>query len=51
MLNLRNLTELEIEGNPKLIKILEPYKQDWKKWKGLQIHNPKVSSYYIQSLI
>ena len=46
LVNLRNLTELEIQGNPKLIEILTPYGGDWKKWKAL-IHS-KGSSYWIQ---
>ena len=49
LLNLRNLTELEITGNPELIKILKPYNGDWRRWKGLQIHHPRGSSYHIQN--
>lgn len=48
LLNLRNLTELEIKGNLELTEILKPYNGDWKKWKGFLIH-PKGSSYYTQS--
>ena len=48
LVNLRKLTELEIEGNPELIEILKPYKGDWRNWKGSQT-NPKGSSYNIQS--
>lgn len=48
--DLKSLEELKIKGNAKLIETLNPYKGDWKKWKGSQIR-PKGSSYYIQSQI
>ena len=49
MVNLRNLTELDIEGNLKLDEILEPCGGDWRKWKTLT--HSKGSAYDIQSSI
>ena len=49
MVNLRNLTELEIEGNTELDEILKPYGGDWRKWKILT--HSKGSAYDIHSSI